>query len=629
MVRKSAYYKIIAADNFLILLLFFGLPFGFSQSKQRAPMEHHVAVDGNDRNDGSFSKPFKTIMAAAKKALPGDTITVHEGIYREQVSPPRGGRSEKERIWYRAARGEEAELKGSEIIKKWERVNNSDFLWTVKIRNAFFGKFNPYRDTLRGVRLRDGGWRHTGEVYLNGKPLTEVKNRESADSAGLQAYWYCETDEKHTRIWAAFLAFDPNEETVEINVRQSVFYPSRPGIDYIQVTGFVMSQAPTPRASPAAEPIGLLGAHRSKGWAIENNVFKQSKCAGVTLGNGSAASEAYVKTKTRASKAAWNKNPTGNHLVRNNEIYDCGQVGIIGGPGVLSCKIEHNDIHDIGKQKLFWNYENAGIRIHGAAEVEISGNHIYRTGGGICLDRAAQGTRITKNILHDNQAQDLSLEANHGLVLIDNNLFLSPQSAQVRLSRGLALVHNFIAWKIIVRKLWEAVDADERETPFPQPYAAAPSDFHNTLCGDARFYNNIFLGTDLSPYDYSSLPVEMEGNVFLADAKPSARELHPILDPRYNSTLEITEKKREVYLSIYLEKMQPQEQPLKFITSQELGMGALPPLEEEGAHVFDLSADYLGKERDKNEPCAGPFEISNDGRQEIKVWSVNSINYEL
>ena len=36
---------------------------------------------------------LKTISAAAELAQPGDTIMVHEGIYREEINPPRGGLS--------------------------------------------------------------------------------------------------------------------------------------------------------------------------------------------------------------------------------------------------------------------------------------------------------------------------------------------------------------------------------------------------------------------------------------------------------------------------------------------------------------------------------------------------------
>ncbi|MBI1897314.1 MAG: DUF1565 domain-containing protein [Acidobacteria bacterium] len=60
--------------------------------------EFHVAVNGDDRNDGSSSRPFKTITAAARAAQAGDTITVHAGTYRERVTPPRGG------VWH-ARRG--------------------------------------------------------------------------------------------------------------------------------------------------------------------------------------------------------------------------------------------------------------------------------------------------------------------------------------------------------------------------------------------------------------------------------------------------------------------------------------------------------------------------------------------
>ncbi|MCA1810352.1 MAG: DUF1565 domain-containing protein, partial [Kiritimatiellia bacterium] len=54
-------------------------------------MEYHVAITGNDDHDGSRERPFRTIMAAARKAVPGDTVTVHAGVYREWVCPPRGG----------------------------------------------------------------------------------------------------------------------------------------------------------------------------------------------------------------------------------------------------------------------------------------------------------------------------------------------------------------------------------------------------------------------------------------------------------------------------------------------------------------------------------------------------------
>ena len=98
--------------------------------------EYHVSTSGLDTNPGTQSEPFKTISAAARIALPNDVITVHEGVYRERVNPPRGGTSRDERIVYQAADGEKVVLKGSEIVKGWEEVR--DHVWKVTLSNSFF-----------------------------------------------------------------------------------------------------------------------------------------------------------------------------------------------------------------------------------------------------------------------------------------------------------------------------------------------------------------------------------------------------------------------------------------------------------------------------------------------------------
>jgi alpha-L-arabinofuranosidase len=135
--------------------------------------EFHVATQGNDTNRGTKKAPFRTIQRAADLAQPGDVVTVHEGVYRERINPPRGGQSDKKRIVYQAARGEKVEIKGSEVIKTWEKVQSD--VWKVTLPNSFFGGFNPYRDLIRGDWFdRKGRDHHTGAVYLNGEWLTEA-----------------------------------------------------------------------------------------------------------------------------------------------------------------------------------------------------------------------------------------------------------------------------------------------------------------------------------------------------------------------------------------------------------------------------------------------------------------------
>jgi len=131
----------------------------------------------------------------------------------------------------------------------------------------------------------------TGEVYLNGTPLAEAATLEAVGkpTKNGQRMWYCQADDETTSIWADFHEADPNKECVEIHVRETCFYPDKPGRNYITVRGFRMSQAATQWAAPTAEQIALIGTHWSKGWIIENNVISDSKCVGVTLGKDRAS----------------------------------------------------------------------------------------------------------------------------------------------------------------------------------------------------------------------------------------------------------------------------------------------------------------------------------------------------
>ncbi len=133
----------------------------------------HVAIQGDDTNPGTAVKPLRTIQRAADLAQPGDTITVHEGVYRERVNPPRGGESDAKRIVYQAAPDARVEIKGSEIVTGW--VKQREDVWKVTLPNAFFGGFNPFDDPIRGDWFDPRGrTHHTGAVYLNGDWLTEA-----------------------------------------------------------------------------------------------------------------------------------------------------------------------------------------------------------------------------------------------------------------------------------------------------------------------------------------------------------------------------------------------------------------------------------------------------------------------
>ena len=208
-------------------------------------------------------------------------------------------------------------------------------------------------------------------------------------------------DGKDTTIWAQFKGLNPNEQVVEINVRKTVFYPHKAGINYLTVRGFTMRQAATNWAPPTAEQVGLIGTNWSRGWIIENNTISHSRCCGIALGkhgdkfdNTSAdTAEGYVATIHRALQNGWTRENIGHHVVRNNHVSHCEQTGIVGSMGCAFSTVTGNTIHDIHVQRLFSGYEMAGIKFHGAVNVVISGNHVYRTCLGIWLDWMARRPR--------------------------------------------------------------------------------------------------------------------------------------------------------------------------------------------------------------------------------------------
>jgi alpha-N-arabinofuranosidase len=587
--------------------------------------EYHISVSGNDLHEGTAAKPLRTISAAARMAQPGDVITVHEGIYRERINPPRGGKSDHKRIVYQAAPGEKVIIKGSEVIKGWQKVQNDT--WKVKIPNSFFRGFNPYSDLIHGDWFNPKGrGHHTGAVYLNGHWLTEAAKLEDVlKSIGDTPLWFGQVDETNTKIWAQFRGVNPNEVEVEINVRQAVFYPEKAGINYITVRGFAMMHAATPWAPPTAEQIGLIGTHWSKGWIIEDNDIRYSTCVGITLGKygdqwdntSQNTAQGYVKTIERALENGWSRENIGHHIVRNNYIAYCEQAGIVGSLGAVFSTITGNVIHDIHVRRLFTGAEMAGIKIHAAIDTEISHNHIYRTCRGIWLDWMTQGTRVTRNLLHDNYGtQDLFVEVNHGPFLVDNNLFLSP-NALFDMSEGGAYVHNLFTGRIVLRPELR------RATPFHKAHSTEVAGLRNIQGGDDRFYNNIFVNHNgLTPYDKAAQPVRMAGNVFLKSAQPSRHEQDPLVRPKFDPDIKLVEEEDGVRLHITLDSTWAKKQSRRLVTTELLGRAKLPDLsyEQPDGSPYRIDTDYSGERRNTANPFAGPFELPRGGRHVLKAW---------
>lgn len=492
---------------------------------------------GTRSGTGDRDNPFLTISAAAEIAKAGDEVIVGPGIYREYVNPKYGGTSENPVI-YRAAEPGKAVITGAEPVKNWERFQGDT--WVVRIHNGLFGEYNPYTTLIQGDWYFGAPIYHTGEVYLNGKSMYETDKLEevlnptvytaSWDPEFSVYKWYTCQDKDHTVIYANFQGADPNENNVEINVRRNCFYPSVTGINYITVSGFTIRQAATTWAPPTAYQEGMVGPHWSKGWVIENCEISDSKCCGISLGkylqpeNENKWTFRKWKDGTQterdaicqAQREGWTKERIGSHTVRNCNIHDCEQTGIVGHLGGVFSVIEDNHIHHINNKQQLAGAEIGGIKMHAAIDVIIRRNHIHHCTRGLWLDWQAQGTRVTQNLFHDNtppegiepsmmlfSTEDLFVEVSHGPTLIDNNLFLSPVAGRLA-TQGLAYVHNLICGVFtsvgVGTNNGGKDGTDVRYTPYHVPHRTEIAGFMTFLHGDDRFYNNIFVQCEIPEF---------------------------------------------------------------------------------------------------------------------------------
>ncbi|MDC3417627.1 right-handed parallel beta-helix repeat-containing protein [Aquibacillus salsiterrae] len=636
--------------------------------------EYHVAKNGSDYDEGTQQHPFLTINKAASVAAAGDTVIVHEGVYREWVKPKYAGLSEYRRITYQAAEGEKVVIKGSEQINDWEQVEGN--VWKVVLANEFFGDYNPYKQEIFGDWVVYNPGRHLGDVYLNGMSFYEAETLEQLQNPEVKTevldhwtktivpvknqeqtkyLWYTEVDDTHTTIYANFQGANPNEELVEINVRKACFYPEQVGVNYITVRGFEMAQAATPWTPPTADQPGLIGPHWSKGWIIEDNIIHDSKCSAISIGKEITTGHNYrtirkdkpgyqyqLESVFSARQIGWSKEKIGSHIIRNNTIYDCGQNGVVGHLGCVFSEIYNNHIYNIALKREFYGHEIAGIKLHAAIDVQIHDNRIHDCSLGTWLDWQTQGTRVSRNIYYRN-SRDLFVEVSSGPYIVDNNI-LTADYALDNHAQGGAYINNIVRGKMVHRKMLD------RATPYHVPHSTEVAGFAPVYGGDDRFINNIFIGDDAiegvgtahykgyttsieefietvhqedgdhDVFHKVEQPVYINRNAYYNGAESFERENERVVADNFNPEIQIIEEGNEVYLSVELPEdfgsLLGEIQSTKTLERARLVDAEFE--NPDGTEVV-IDKDLLGNLREEK-TVVGPISQLQAGKNYIKIW---------
>ncbi|WP_039069550.1 right-handed parallel beta-helix repeat-containing protein [Staphylococcus shinii] len=638
----------------------------------------HVDKKGSDSGLGNVESPFLTIDKAASVAQPGDSIIVHEGIYREEITHINTGLSESRRISFEAAQDEQVIIKGSEEITGWQQIDGS--IWKVEIDNNIFKDFNPFATKLFGDWLAVDNDKSLGQVYLNDQSLFEVSEYEQLadpklveetldhwtnkqvtyDYKDQSIYvWYAKLENDITTIYVNFHDYNPNNEVTEINVRKSAFRPFKMHTNYITIRNFEIANVATQWSPPTAAQTGMIDTHWSKGWIIENNTLYNAVCSAIAIGKEISTGDNLntyrkdkpgyqyqIETVFKAANSDWNKETIGSHIVRNNVIHDCGQNAVVGHLGSAFSKIYNNHIYNIGNKREFFGYEIAGIKLHAAIDTQVYNNYVHNCSLGMWFDWQTQGTRISKNIFNDN-TRDLFVEVSSGPYIVDNNI-LTADYALDNHAQGGAYVNNIINGEIVHRLMLD------RATPYHVPHSTLIAGFAPVYGGDDRFYNNIFIGqegipnvgteiynfytTSLSEFkeavakeegDHESFhkikqPVYIEDNAYFNKANQFNREDRNFIDESVNPDLSIVEEGNDVYLNISV--------PESFIEfkGKVYDTETLPKVrivdadfEDEKGNSLTINTD-LNDDLREHESMIGPLQTLTTGNNKVKIWTKNN-----
>ena len=517
--------------------------------------------------------------------MPGDVVTVRNGIYREWVRPARGGTSEDKRIVYKAADGEDVLLLGSKRALGWTREEEN--IWKITVEDKeFFGDFNPFKKLTRHPEyvavdesgdgwgwLKYGRWTHLGDVIINGQGLTEERGVNVVRRTPMT--WCVDSVENTTTIWANFAGQDPNVRTTELTVQPYAFFPEKAGLNYITLSGFIIMNVACHWAPPTVFQPGAVGPNGGHHWVIENNIILYAKAAAISIGIPSKNIDPDIR---------------GHHIIKDNVIMRCGQGGTTGERWNSNTNIIGNHIEDINYRKEFGGWETAAIKHHNGDRVLIKDNFIRGVytidpeegaAHGIWNDYRNTNWNVTGNVIINTDAHGILSEANwDGPNIYSNNILINSSHGTYS-SRGDAWIYNLF---LNSEHKWQN-----------QPWGDRPQ------IGNSRWFLNMFIGKGLDR-DIIEDNSMYNRNVYLDGARRMATDDDAVTG-RSSTGANLQDNGTQITLRFKLEKAIV-EQSYPHLSRKQLDL----PFQIDPISMYDFEQSLRGTPN-----MAGPFARASKG----------------
>ena len=512
--------------------------------------KYYISPTGNDLNAGSVNLPFKTISKGALVAQAGDTVYVLEGVYRERVSPPRGGTVGKP-IVYMGAPNRNVVIKGSDIwTPSWNKLGAT--VYYAIPDDAMFND-DCYKDSKNPFKVissstpysRQGKaevyFGYTGDttlVYTIGQVFVDgimyIQKPFIAEMNATEKTWFY--DRKTGNLYVHFVDDNPTSHTVEISTRRRIFAPHKRQLSYITVQGFVMEHCGNQYPAnfwevnhPEWQQAGALGTRSGKYWVIKNNMIRFANGVGIDFGNeGNSGVDLETGTNGTASGS-------GYHIIDSNYICDNGAAGTAAYvPSNISIT---NNVFERNVNLMFFGnkrWESAAIKMHGAKNSLVAHN-LFRNNYGVWTiwfdGGGGPNTRVHGNlIIGGNGVAGLKgFDMEIGVspadnVVLDNNIMINQDyGISTRNSGGLTALHNLILGSSVM-----GIDDFIDKTRL-----GCTSDYQ-------YYYNNVLLKCkglvdayppniyNVAPYNYTSSDRRFDYNLYQASSSNKKFKLETV-----------------------------------------------------------------------------------------------------
>ena len=320
------------------------------------------------------AEQFRTISEAAKVVDPGDTVLIHTGIYREQVTVDRGGTPDRP-ITFEAAPAAHVVITGADRITQWTRLDGADNIYTTPWSHVFIGgPTHTHPDDDQHLLIG-----RAEQVFVTGYPLRQVLKRERME----RGTFFVDEDAKLLDAWAANNS-KLTEVPVEASTRSLVWQVKAP---YVTLRGLCFRYA----ADMAQHGAVNLSAHTT----AEDCVVEDMNAEGVTIGGEGV-------------------------VIRRCTIQDCGQLGFgcwkADNLLVTDCIVRNNNTKQYSR-----GWEAGGDKVCFSTGAVIQNSQFLdNRGSGIWFDIANHDCTVRNCLIKGNEDGGIFYEISYGLHADDN-----------------------------------------------------------------------------------------------------------------------------------------------------------------------------------------------------------------